>query len=67
MNTEMTPALALPVLAAAKAQNGRRFKSQINLAWMTGDYTKDNLGAWSSQLQRIRNTLGPTWLANVNV
>lgn len=53
---------ALEVLATVKARVGRNYKTLIRTAWETGNYSNDCLGEWSSQLQTIRNTFGPSWL-----
>lgn len=56
---------AVSTLTAVKAALGRRYKSAIRRAWMTGDYETEGLGAWDSALQQMRNTFGPTWLNRV--
>lgn len=58
----MNETVALQVLAAVKAKLGRTYKSAIRSAWMDGRYYDYDLEAWSSQLQTIRNTFGPSWL-----
>lgn len=56
---------ALIILATIKAAMGRTYKYRIRQAWMTGDYTGVGLGQWSAELQNIRNSFGPSWLADV--
>lgn len=53
---------ALAVLAEVKAALGRTYKSHIRAAWMTGNYQAEDLEKWTGDLQRIRNTFGPSWL-----
>jgi hypothetical protein len=53
---------ALDTLRAVKSALGRNYKSAIRQAWMTGDYRGQLLQDWSSQLQQIRNSFGPSWL-----
>lgn len=61
---EMTPNKALEILGTVKARLGRNYKAAIRDAWMSGNYHGCGLDEWSSQLQTIRNRLGPTWLVN---
>jgi len=63
----MTNEEAIAVLAEVKAKLGRKYKSAIRIAWFNGDYEAEGLGNWSSRLQQIRNTFGPTWLVNARV
>ena len=53
---------ALTTLREVKAKHGRLYKSKIHLAWIDGNYGRDNLSDWDSALQRIRNIFGPSWL-----
>ena len=63
MNTEnMTNNEAIEVLRQVKIILGRNYKTAIRNAWMNGNYSAESLGQWSSQLQQIRNTFGPSWL-----
>ena len=55
---------AVAVLTEVKSELGRNYKSAIREAWMTGDYGAQCLEKWAGQLQRIRNTFGPSWLVN---
>ena len=59
----MTPTLTLHQLIALMTyaeQNGRTWKSKLNLVWYSGDYAgSDDAGT----LQLIRNQFGPRWLA----
>lgn len=41
---------------------GRRWKSLLRDAWMTGDYGSFQYTATSALLQQVRNTFGPSWL-----
>lgn len=61
---EMTKTQAIEILTAVKAKLGRNYKQAIRSAWMNGDYSSECLEEWSSQLQQIRNSFGPTWLVN---
>lgn len=49
----------LAALVAYAKAHGRKWKSQLNHAWMTGQY---GMSDDSMNLQQVRNTLGPTWL-----
>ena len=40
-------------------RHGRKWKSALRDAWMSGDY---DTFEQSAELQRIRNEYGPTWL-----
>lgn len=62
MKINESEADALAVLGQVKAALGRNYKSAIRLAWMDGNYDRQNLEDWSSQLQRMRNQFGPSWL-----
>jgi hypothetical protein len=53
---------ALNVLAQVRVALGRNYKRSIRIAWENGNYSAECLGAWSSQLQQIRNSFGPSWL-----
>lgn len=52
----------MTVLATVKAELGRNYKSAIRDAWMDGNYAARGLGNRASELQRIRNIFGPSWL-----
>ena len=67
LQTAMTNDEALSILVAVKAKLGRQYKSAIRVAWMNGDYDGEGLGEWSSRLQQIRNTFGPSWLVRAKV
>jgi hypothetical protein len=43
---------------------GRNWKSELNHAWMTGDY---GLVAYTHSLQQVRNQFGPSWLVSFNL
>ena len=45
-------------------QHGRCWKSALNNAWSTGIYS---CGDNCSALQNVRNNLGPSWLARLNL
>ncbi len=47
------------------ARHGRRWKSELREAWMTGIYCDPAVD--SATLQRIRNTYGPSWLIKCRV
>lgn len=49
----------LNALAHYAAAHGRTWKSQLNHAWMTGDYWSSDQ---SNYLQQVRNEFGPSWL-----
>lgn len=40
-------------------ENGRRWKSELSLAWSTGH---DEREEDSAELRQVRNTFGPRWL-----
>lgn len=48
----------MTVLRQVRFSVGRNYKSKIRDAWMDGNYNRDGLGQWDSQLQRIRNVFG---------
>lgn len=54
----------LDLLRTVKAKLGRNYKSAIREAWMNGNYSNHGLSEWSSQLQNMRNNLGPSWLVD---
>jgi hypothetical protein len=60
----MTPQLTqvqLEALIRFAHRNGRRWKSALVHAWITGDYDNwDDVG----YLQQIKNQLGRSWLVN---
>lgn len=58
----MSTTEALAVLSEVKAKHGRNYKSKIHMAWIDGNYGRDNLSQWDGALQRIRNIFGPSWL-----
>ncbi|HEX3800196.1 MAG TPA: hypothetical protein VH413_15990 [Verrucomicrobiae bacterium] len=58
----MTETQALETLACVKFMLGRNYKAKIRRAWETGNYSADSLEEWQGDLQRIRNTFGPSWL-----
>lgn len=58
---------AIEVLRQVKALLGRNYKTAIRNAWMNGNYAGECLNQWSSQLQQIRNTFGPSWLVKARV
>ncbi len=64
-NSDIQKAVAL--LRQIRLLLGRNYKSSIRDAWMTGNYSGHCLDQWSSELQQIRNTLGPSWLAQVRI
>lgn len=47
--------------------NGRRWKSKLNQAWMTGNYSDAPDDCDTSALQQFRNQFGPTRLANLKL
>lgn len=49
--------------AYAKA-NGRTWKAKLNDAWVAGGYDATTGNYIDASLQQIRNTFGPSWLAN---
>lgn len=53
-----TPAQFAALYCYAKA-HGRRWKSKLTEAWMTGEYDRTDD---SMNLQQIRNTFGASWL-----
>ena len=57
------------VLRRLLGKNGNRTKSRIRHGWETGDYSDlRGLEAFDdSTLQRIRNTLGLSWLSRVSL
>lgn len=59
---QMSASQAIDVLRLVKQRLGRNYKAAIREAWMTGNYDRERLGQWSSELQRIRNIFGPSWL-----
>jgi hypothetical protein len=63
---EITERDAMTVLRQVRFALGRNYKSKIRDAWMDGNYNRDGLGQWDSQLQRIRNGFGPSWLVKAN-
>jgi hypothetical protein len=69
---DMDEELAKEILRKVKELNGRTYKQKIRWAWMSGNYRGElnlhGLGVnIESDLQRIRNTLGPSWLHRVRV
>jgi hypothetical protein len=58
----MTPDEAMTVLRLVKLKHPSNYKARIHLAWISGDYASHQLSAWQSDLQRMRNSLGPDWL-----
>lgn len=66
-----TERAAVAVLRKAKQAcfDRRKWRQAISTAWMTGNYSRDGLDIADlpSELQRIRNTLGPTWLSKVSL
>lgn len=58
MSKQLTVEQAQALIDYAK-ENGRRWKSQLNHAWMTGGTT----GA----LQIVRNAFGPSWLVRFSL
>lgn len=64
----MDKAEAVEVLRKFAARNGRRWKSALREAWETGSYRSLDLkGVDSSDLQRIRNQFGPSWLHSLRL
>lgn len=55
---------AREVVLAVRSKVGRKYKTAIHDAWLSGDYAGECLSEFASELQRIRNTYGPTWLVN---
>ena len=58
----MTTDEAKNVLTQAKNRLGRKYKSSIRQAWVTGNYRLEGLDDLSGKLQNIRNKYGPSWL-----
>jgi hypothetical protein len=45
-------------------EHGRKWKSKLREAWMTGDY---GLFTGDTYLQQVRNTFGPSWLTRFRI
>jgi hypothetical protein len=58
---------AIEALRKARALLGKRYKQAIRQAWFDGNYRAQCLEDLSSQLQRARNTFGPSWLTRVRL
>lgn len=63
----MTEEQAKKVVAEVKKEVGNSYKRVIRDCWTSHSYIKNGLDNYSVQLQRIRNTLGPSWLSRVKV
>jgi len=56
------------VLEYVRAKFPNRWRLMIREAWMTGDYSALGLRENDDALlQTMRNTRGPTWLANIKI
>ena len=56
------------VLECVRAKFPNRWRLMIREAWMTGDYSSPGLRENDDALlQTMRNTRGPTWLANIKI
>jgi hypothetical protein len=57
------------IAAVSKARDlvGRKYKTAIHNAWMSGDYHGEGLHELDSELQRARNTFGPSWLVRLRL
>lgn len=60
-------AAAIETIKTARTLAGRNYKLAIQRAWFNGDYSAVGLESIASELQIIRNTLGPTWLFNLRL
>jgi hypothetical protein len=60
--TKTPTAEQLAALRTFANDNGRNWKSALNHAWSTGDWSHDYADN-SGLLQQVRNQLGPRWLA----
>ncbi len=76
-NTVEAPAMAVPAkgekeltrpqreaVMAFRESNGRDWKEDLSTAWSTGNY-KGVPSDQAALLQQVRNTMGPSWLANL--
>lgn len=63
----VSPIQGIRTLVAVRAALGRRYKAEIRNAWFDGGYRARGLEQWASELQEIRNQLGPSWLCDVRL
>lgn len=59
INPSTLTSTQLNALRVYAQEHGRRWKSELNKAWMTGVYDSQD---HSAVLQSIRNQFGPSWL-----
>lgn len=70
---QMTPAEQLAAdietLRRAKAQafNKRTWRGDLSIAWGQGNYSTFGWRDMAGELQRIRNSRGPSWLHRVSL
>jgi hypothetical protein len=60
MNKNTLSVEQLNALITYAHRNGRRWKSELNYAWMSGNYCDSRDIA--CYLQSVRNQFGPSWL-----
>lgn len=60
---------AIETLRKAKsiAFNKKTWRYDLCVAWMQGNYRTFGWDDMAGELQQIRNTLGPSWLARVSL
>lgn len=64
MNNEPVTENERAALAAFQKMHGNGWKAQLRKSWMFAEYPTA-LSDWAgAQLQQIRNTRGPSWLAS---
>lgn len=59
---QLTPEQLDALITFAK-RNGRKWKSELNYCWMTGNYHAIDRNI-SGYLHQVRNQFGPSWLVN---
>jgi hypothetical protein len=64
MQVNQLSAEQLKAVIRFAAEHGRTWKSQLNDAWMTGNYVGF---VGSHLLQQVRNQFGPEWLVKFNL
>lgn len=59
----MTTTEGVEVLVKARTLVGRSYKARVWRAWFNGRYDAEGLESISTELQQLRNSLGPKFLA----